>query len=526
MNILVLGNGFDLAHRLPTSYKDFLNFVKVANGENITLHPQIEELLKNPLYDNKKAELKNHIDKNFWLDWFQTSTSLIKENWIDFEAEISNVIKQFDQIFKTYQKYNKIDLPLLVKNKIAYSIPGYNWFNLIIKASSKQASDLKIDDLIIIKDRLVYDLNRLIRSFEIYVDFYVKKIKIENKNELIQSLHIDKVLSFNYTDTYKIIYDNSNNIEYDFIHGKADVDNTIDSNNMVLGIDEYLNDTERNKDTTFIEFKKYYQRIYKKTGCKYKDWFKERYLENWVDGKSNKLNIFIFGHSLGITDGDILRELIMNDKATVTIYYHDETAFHDQIENLVQIIKQDNLIEKVANKSIIFEKQPTIDTKDKSEIALLTSTVWVVTIMKGQREMIDIADKSYKPSIQEISEIIGNPLFDELYEYLNTQFKSLVSIEFSKDSNLLGWNVKFHKAGRTLCRLYPRSGYFTMLLVVGGKEKERVESVLPQMSDAMREIYENTREGMGQRWLLIELNKSDELYSDVQKLIRIRRESR
>lgn len=26
MNILILGNGFDLAHHLPTSYKDFLEF--------------------------------------------------------------------------------------------------------------------------------------------------------------------------------------------------------------------------------------------------------------------------------------------------------------------------------------------------------------------------------------------------------------------------------------------------------------------------------------------------------------------
>ena len=26
MNILVLGNGFDLAHGLPTGYKDFLRF--------------------------------------------------------------------------------------------------------------------------------------------------------------------------------------------------------------------------------------------------------------------------------------------------------------------------------------------------------------------------------------------------------------------------------------------------------------------------------------------------------------------
>lgn len=29
MNILLIGNGFDLAHRLPTTYKDFLLFIEV-----------------------------------------------------------------------------------------------------------------------------------------------------------------------------------------------------------------------------------------------------------------------------------------------------------------------------------------------------------------------------------------------------------------------------------------------------------------------------------------------------------------
>ena len=29
MNILVIGNGFDLAHGLPTKYTDFLEFIKV-----------------------------------------------------------------------------------------------------------------------------------------------------------------------------------------------------------------------------------------------------------------------------------------------------------------------------------------------------------------------------------------------------------------------------------------------------------------------------------------------------------------
>lgn len=30
MNILLIGNGFDLAHKLPTTYKDFLEFCEKA----------------------------------------------------------------------------------------------------------------------------------------------------------------------------------------------------------------------------------------------------------------------------------------------------------------------------------------------------------------------------------------------------------------------------------------------------------------------------------------------------------------
>lgn len=32
MNILLIGNGFDLAHGLPTKYTDFLEYVKVIKG--------------------------------------------------------------------------------------------------------------------------------------------------------------------------------------------------------------------------------------------------------------------------------------------------------------------------------------------------------------------------------------------------------------------------------------------------------------------------------------------------------------
>lgn len=35
MNILVIGNGFDVAHGLPTKYGDFLEFCELLRGEKI-----------------------------------------------------------------------------------------------------------------------------------------------------------------------------------------------------------------------------------------------------------------------------------------------------------------------------------------------------------------------------------------------------------------------------------------------------------------------------------------------------------
>ena len=71
------------------------------------------------------------------------------------------------------------------------------------------------------------------------------------------------------------MYDPQKSLQYDYIHGVADLSNDIDSNNMVLGIDEHLPEDRKNKEVEFIAFKKFYQRIYKETGCRYKEWVDE-----------------------------------------------------------------------------------------------------------------------------------------------------------------------------------------------------------------------------------------------------------
>ena len=137
--------------------------------------------------------------------------------------------------------------------------------------------------------------------------------------------------------------------------------------------------------------------------------------------------------------------------------------------------------------------------------------------------MIDITDKSYQPTPDELGEYIGNPLFERLRADVQEACQALLSVEYSGDKQLLGWNLRFRKGGRSLCRLYPRPGYFTLLVVIGRKEKERAEALLPSLCPAMQAVYAAALAGMGLRWLLIDLHAAGDLYEDVLKLIRLRR---
>ena len=140
--------------------------------------------------------------------------------------------------------------------------------------------------------------------------------------------------------------------------------------------------------------------------------------------------------------------------------------------------------------------------------------------------MIDIKDISHAPSLGEIGAYIGFPLFDTFCQYMDTEYKAIRKIEYSKDVWARGWNVKFKKSGKSLCVVYPKDGYFTVLVVVGNKEKEYVENQLPHLSEEIQELYQNTKEGNGQRWLMIDAHSDDCVYGDVLQLIHIRRISK
>lgn len=394
MNILIIGNGFDLAHQLPTKYTDFLNFMKFINRIesfhgtfkeftkdndkykfselNVNIQKYISEVIEDDskkntnivdIWNNRKSaddksDRVKHIErmielssKNIWFEWFQEQLN-VHPNWVDFESEISRVVQKVEKLIPL--------IPLKIE-KIA-RMPSYQrLINKIIFAGKASDKDITLAEIETKKGKMLTDLNNLIRCFEIYLEDLVKNIDISQLSLDIYNLNIDKILSFNYTNTYQKLYDP--NVECAHIHGKADINNDTKSNNMVLGIDDYLKGEEKFTNTNFIEFKKYYQRLIKGTNCDYKKW-----IDEINQTKSfTKHNIYIFGHSLASTDRDVLLDFIENEKTIITIYYNNSNQYSEQICNLVHLIGPDKLNEWVhqAKPKIKFVKQqPMINIDD------------------------------------------------------------------------------------------------------------------------------------------------------------------
>lgn len=368
MNILVIGNGFDLAHHLKTKYADFLHFINSYRSYNSGLlkpdaafYEEIDEL-KNRDKDHFE-EINTLIQNNKWITYFlnilDQREKEDKTGWIDFESEISVVIQELDknfQIVKGFESRGKTNAA------IPYEAMQHSY--LILHNGEEHAKgEYVVNEPKIFyksKDILLNDLNRLIRCLEIYL---AGCVKAEDNYKLpdIEGLEIDHVISFNYTDTYKQVYHPSDNVKYNFIHGKANINGTLDDCNLVLGIDEYLDEPDRTERNDFIEFKKFYQRIYKMTGSEYRAWLDQRRKFRASASKYGALdlNIYIFGHSLDVTDKDILRDLILEEGAMTTIFYHDKKDLGDKIAHLVKVIGEEELISRTGTEksSIKFQLQ-------------------------------------------------------------------------------------------------------------------------------------------------------------------------
>lgn len=134
----------------------------------------------------------------------------------------------------------------------------------------------------------------------------------------------------------------------------------------------------------------------------------------------------------------------------------------------------------------------------------------------------DLYGADRQPSQAEISEYIANPLWEDLNAFLRDTYGVQPSYSYSACSGQPGWNVKYQKAGRSLCTLYPMQGFFIALVVIGEREKTEAELLAPTLSEHVQQLLSSAVSVAGGRWLMIHVTNKYFL-RDVEQLIRLRR---
>lgn len=266
--IVIIGNGFDLRHFLPTKYNHLItilreietldfNIISKVSFENLfgklfkekdkEFYEKINEFYETSEIIFNIQELKSIQDRIKINNWFQYLKSVEDnkiETWIDFETEIIRVLFVISNYFELFndERFDKINEQVEFKHKIHYivyknsdrsffknkfqkNILGF--FNLI-SINNSDYSLLNNDYIVVIDNEIQYfrekdffdeiykSLEKFVGIFNDYIENvvnvfyeYFKEDKKENFIALKNDFLFDKVsriYSFNYTNTFTKLY--------------------------------------------------------------------------------------------------------------------------------------------------------------------------------------------------------------------------------------------------------------------------------------------------------------------------------
>jgi len=316
-NIIIIGNGFDLAHGLKSNYPSFIkeltnsllsdgNDIFKSKFTDITNYEQLVESL------NSNTRALRLQQKDRFLGLLLKDMAL--KNWCDIEEVYFQQLLQiafsgtdFDGVIDLHQQFNKLKIKL----------QDY----LLNESESKKSN--KIDQ---------------------YENFFYN---IEPRETLI--------LNFNYTNTvtkYKGVF---NRIPVAHIHGEL----FSELNPIIFG---YAADNIQSRKLIDKKNREYMRNI--KKHC-YKRTNIEVTLQKFLN--KSRITVYLLGHSCGLSDKLILNQ-IFNHKnvAKISLFYFEEHEnYFDQQVNIDRIMNNDDNFKKLQNFQDSIRMPQLNDTEDQ-----------------------------------------------------------------------------------------------------------------------------------------------------------------
>lgn len=295
-NLIIIGNGFDLAHKLETSYQQFIKYLVESNYDK-TKH--LELFTRGLLMNYEKLKEANSIFyscdtiKNYLLKKIFQNHFL--RNWSDVE-----------ELY--FQQLNSIGKP-----HTFYETP----------------------------ESLNEDFDQIKSALETYLyEQESQSSKIESYNTMFKTLD-DKntlILNFNYTKTIDRLYSSSlTKSKKLYFHGKLDTTN----NPIVFGYAASHEDSrkliEKNNNQYMKNIKKH---LYKRTA-------NEAILTEYLNDH-NQISVLILGHSCGLSDKLILNQILTHEHVETirTFYFEKYENYFDTMVNIDRIMNDDEKFRK------------------------------------------------------------------------------------------------------------------------------------------------------------------------------------
>lgn len=307
MNKLVLiGNGFDLAHGLKTRYEDFILWY---------FNNTIEYMLKNREYSDRifKISFIGPINSNLIIDF--TSISHFKQSLENYKGSIQYKFKSalFDILFKKTIELNWVDIEseyYSFLKRLYMLLENDNFLNF--KTIKKQVIALN-NDFEFIKVKLQEYLIIIESSKKNQIPDIVEHFN--NHFSTVPNIYTQIMfLNFNYTSTIEMYLKELKHEQYkvNYIHGKLNDE----INPIIFGygdeIDTYYQKIENINSNEYLKnFKSF---GYFKTN-NYQDF--SRFIE------SNPFKVYIMGHSCGLSDRTLLNKIVEDDNCMeIEIFYY------------------------------------------------------------------------------------------------------------------------------------------------------------------------------------------------------------
>lgn len=314
-DLVVIGNGFDLAHGLNTKYSDFMKYLITFQSEpefffekHINLNSiSDEERIKVELFE----KMKKYIPEEDL--WNALENALGELNYEQLQEDNSDYITNYSD--EDWRDSANHDYQFMIDEELNFTSEMKKQFAKWITSMNTEVEKLA-------------SLTPLMKPDNIY-------------------------MNFNYTDTLEKVYSISeSNITY--IHGKANR-----SDNLILGHHDNSfwtkNDPSRMTDSEYEEYYEYQsERDFRDLEAEriIMNYFKRTYKDTkkiieansaFFKSLSSVISIFILGHSLSEIDFDYFEEIRKNTSSNCqwTISYYSEA----------DIIKANNLIEKLGIKN-------------------------------------------------------------------------------------------------------------------------------------------------------------------------------